>query len=104
MTIDLNYIAALLGAVATISAPIIFVLKKYNQILKKLESTESWNRKQQEDIEAAKENNLAQNKALLAMARSMKAKGFNHTIDDAISTLEDTILGQQAKPRSYKGD
>jgi len=101
MQIDIQVIAAFVSAILVISTPIGFVLRKYNHICDKIESIESWTEKQQIDIQDSQENRLALNRSLLAIARSMKSQGFNHTIDDAIKELEDTIFRQQTEGVSY---
>jgi hypothetical protein len=105
MIINLEVIAVWITTVGAILSPIIFVIKnvmkKYNDINKKLEAINSWTDHQQKDIEDSKQNRLALNKSLLYVAESMKAQGFNGTIDKAIETLKDTIFKQHADGVSY---
>ncbi len=101
IVINIELLAAWISTIAVIIMPITFVIKKYNAILKKMDAIQSWTKSQQKDIEDGKQNRLALNKSLLHIAQSMKAQGFNGTIDKAIETLEDTILIQQVDGISY---
>lgn len=101
MVINVEMLAAWIGTLSVIVSPAVFVLRKYSQMMKKLDAIYSWTEHQQSDIDDEKQNRLALNRSVLFIARSMKAQGYNSTIDEAIKTLEDTIFLQQVDGVSY---
>ena len=92
MTVELSVqniitFVALLGAVAYILKTTYTAVHKFDEGKKLFDE----NNRQQKDIADIREEQAIIIYALLMMAKSMKAQGFNTTIDEAISSLEKHI-------------
>lgn len=66
----------------------------------RLKKQESWTRKQQDDIDAAREYNVVITRGVSACLKGLKEQGCNGPVTEAIEEMDDFLVTQANKGRS----
>ncbi|MDR0286193.1 MAG: branched-chain amino acid ABC transporter permease [Clostridiales bacterium] len=102
MKIDLIFLAGLIGTISAISAPIIWIIKLYNKVIKRMEILEFWNKEQQADInKISKELNVI-TFGLLSSLKGLEEHGCNGPVKEGISKIETFLSDSVNTPNSEK--
>ena len=94
MTIDIEILAAWVGAVAAIGTPLFIIVNKATKLINRLCSLESWTKKQQIDIQNSKDERRILLTGTLACLKGLKEQGCNGPVTKAISDIEEFLLEQ----------
>ena len=96
--IDIFELAKWVGALLSIS----IVYGIFYKFYKRVENLESWNSKQQCDIETGASENQMLLKGTLACLKGLHELGCNGAVTETIEELEKFTLEQAHKPKSKK--
>ena len=96
MTIDLQWLAAIITAITAIVTPVVVCVKSVNKLVERIENLESWNKRQQRDLDrTAQENEVIITGVM----------GCNGPVSQGIEDIEDFLSDAAHRNVSYrKGD
>ena len=103
MIINLYYVAAWLTALGVIAGVLAAVYKVISKHLKRVGNIESWNGKQQQDIENITAQDVLKLRALLACLKGLEQQGCNGPVTESIKELEDYLFKRMSDTVSSLG-
>ena len=105
MTIDLEWLAAIITAITAIVTPVVVCVKSVNKLVERIENLESWNKRQQRDLDRTAQENEVIITGVLASLKGLREMGCNGPVSQGIEDIEDFLSDAAHRNVSYrKGD
>jgi len=102
--LQIEMLANLLLQIAAIISAIIFLYKPLKAQLNRITKVEQWTKKQQEDIESSKANDVIILASVLTCLEGLKREGHNGEIDSEIRAIKKFLIEKSGKGSSYQSN
>lgn len=102
MVIDVNIVTAWFAAAATILTPAGYLVARISKLIRRLETLESWTRKQQHDIESSQEGRSILITGTLACLKGLQEQGCNGAVTKSINEIEAYLVREAHKGKSAR--
>lgn len=102
MTIDLQWLAAIITAITAIATPVVVCVKSVNKLVERIENLESWNKRQQRDLDRAAQENEVIITGVLASLKGLQEMGCNGPVTQGIEDIEGFLADAAHRNTSYQ--
>lgn len=103
MVVNLEILAAWVGIISAIVAPLCLILKRANTLLKRLSDLEGWTRKQQFEIENSRDERRILLTGTLACLEGLHEKGCNGAVTKSIDEIKMFLFEESHRGKSEEG-